>query len=69
MIGCAECTYCVEGLRDEHDELCVACTKMPSNEPWGCGYFEIDGIDYVKERMWFCPLKEREVSNKAVKWE
>lgn len=63
-MGCADCLYCVEGLRDENDELCCACTKMPSNDPAGCGYMEIDGIDYIKNRMWFCPLITSEtVSN------
>ena len=63
MIGCAECVYCVEGLRDDHDELCVACIKMPSNDPAGCGYREIDGIDYVKDKMPWCPLEMSTVSN------
>lgn len=56
-IRCAICSYCVEGLRDANDDLCVACTKMPSNDPSGCGYMIIDGIDYIRERMWFCPLE------------
>jgi len=38
---------------------------MPSNDPAGCGYMEIDGIDHVKERMWFCPIKELEISNQT----
>lgn len=63
MITCSECAYGVDGLRDDHDNICFACTKMPSNKPWGCGYMEIDGIDTTKERMWFCPLKEPTVSN------
>lgn len=46
-MGCADCPYCVDGLRDENDQLCCACTKMPSNKPWGCGYMEIDGIDHI----------------------
>lgn len=57
-MGCLDCIYCVEGLRDDRDNLCVACIKMPSNEVGGCGYLEIDGIDYTKERMWFCPLED-----------
>ena len=56
-MGCADCIYCVIGLRDANDNLCVACTKMPSNESGGCGYMIIDHIEYIKERMWFCPLK------------
>ena len=62
-MGCADCQYCVDWLRDENDQLCCACTKMPSNKPWGCGYMEIDGIDYIKDRMWFCPLSISEITN------
>ena len=62
-MGCAYCPYCVDGLRDENDQLCCACTKMPSNKPWGCGYMEIDGIDHIKDRMWFCPLSIPEITN------
>ena len=64
-MGCADCAYCVDGLRNENDEICCACIKMPSNDPAGCGYMEIDGIDHVKERMWFCPIKELEISNQT----
>ena len=56
-MGCADCIYCVTGLRDVNGNLCVACTKMPSNESGGCGYMIIDHIEYIKGRMWFCPLK------------
>lgn len=36
---------------------------MPSNKPWGCGYMEIDGIDSIKDKMWFCPLNIPEITN------
>lgn len=62
-MGCADCPYAIDGLYDDHDEICFACTKMPSNAPWGCGYMEIDGIDARKERMWFCPLDKNEIAN------
>ena len=63
MNGCMYCIYCVDGLRDNDDFPATACILMPSNDPAGCGYMEIDGIDYTKERMWFCPLKDQAISN------
>ena len=60
---CANCPYCVEGMRDANDVPCTACIKMPSNDPAGCGYMIIDGFDYDKEKAWFCPLKEKRVTN------
>lgn len=64
-MGCNDCVYCLEGLRDDNDEPCTACELMPSNDPAGCGYKIIDGIDHTKERMWFCPLKEEEYANQT----
>lgn len=65
-MGCADCAYCVDGLRDANDDPCCACVKMPSNDPTGCGYMEIDGIDHTKNRMWFCPLKIQEITNSTM---
>ena len=62
-MGCANCVYCAEGMKKVSGELCCACVKMPSNDPAGCGYMEIDRIDYAKNRMWFCPLKITEITN------
>lgn len=62
-MGCNDCVYCLEGLRDANDDPCTACELMPSNDPAGCGYRIIDGIDHTKERMWFCPLKENKITN------
>lgn len=66
-IGCADCAYCSDGLlRDTKDNICCVCLKMPSNDPAGCGYMEIDGIDHTKDRMWFCPLSIPETTNETL---
>lgn len=54
--SCASCQFCLDGILDDHDEPCTACELIADNTPWGCGYKIIDGIDYDKERMYFCPL-------------
>lgn len=56
-LGCAYCPYCSEWFYAEGKGACCACTKMPSNNPSGCGYMEIEGINSLKERMWFCPFQ------------
>lgn len=63
MKGCIYCTHCI-GVRDNNNLPVTGCTLMPSNDPTGCGYMKIERIDLGKERMWFCPLKEPEVTNK-----
>ena len=55
---CANCPYCVQYLQDAQGIPCIACLKMPSNNPAGCGYMIIDIADYTQGRAWFCPLKE-----------
>ena len=54
--SCSQCEFCLDGLRNDHDEICTGCMVMPDDSPWGCGYLEIDGIDHTKQRMYFCPL-------------
>ena len=63
MKGCMYCIHCVHGLRGYND-FSTVCTLTPSNSTSGNGYMKIDWIDYDRERMWFCPLKEPEVTNK-----
>lgn len=57
---CANCPYSVQYLQDAQGIPCIACLKMPSNNPAGCGYMIIDIADYTQGRAWFCPLKEQE---------
>lgn len=54
--SCASCQFCLYGILDDHGEPCTVCELIADNTPWGCGYKIIDGIDYDKERMYFCPL-------------
>lgn len=58
--NCASCQYFRVDLKDEHDEMCSACTLLPCDDPWGCGYEIIDGINTQKQRAAFCPLKNGE---------
>ena len=54
--SCASCQFCLDGILDDDDDPCTACELIADNTPWGCGCKIIDGIDYNKERMYFCPL-------------
>lgn len=60
---CASCPYWVYYFQNAQGIPCIACLKMPSNNPDGCGYMIIDIADiadYTQDRPWFCPLKEQE---------
>lgn len=67
-MGCADCIYCVDGLHDKNGNFRTVCVKTPSNDPAGCGYMIIDGIDHIKERMWFCHLK-LQMRSDSIMWE
>ena len=56
--SCSDCLFFVDGLYDANDEPCSACLAKEDNSPWGCGYKEIDGIDHMISRMYYCPLVE-----------
>ena len=56
--SCSDCLFFVDGLYDANDWPCSACLAKEDNSPSGCGYKEIDGIDHMTMRMYYCPLAE-----------